>query len=293
MKKLNLFFAMFLMVTVGFMSSCTKNEVVAPTVVVEEVGSPSYEPGTTVSYKITISQPDEVALKTFAVTGATDASGVTSTEVADQLTDGTFAADTYSSVINYDLVIASDATAGTEYALLFTANNGEEGSETASVVVVDAPMKTNTITLGAQSNTVGGAAASFEGSVFTLSESAAKAAIIDILYYNGSKGAAIYAPTQSDIQGISGWNWSSWSVKNATRFVMATDSDFTGATSSSVETLASSASLDVAENLSVGSVVAFTTINDKSGIFKVTSLDDSSTGTITIEVKIQDTVATK
>jgi len=287
MKKLNLFFAMFLMVTAGFMTSCTDSEI-TPTVVVTEVGSPSYQTGTEVEYTVEVKTGNK-ELNTLTVTGAT---GTISGDDWDAASSK-FNAELTSATVTYKFTITE--AAGSEFDVTFEVSDDSEnvGTEPVAVVVAEAPMKMNTITLGAQTNSVGGAAASFEGSVFTLSESAAQAAIIDILYYNGSKGAAIYAPTQSDIQGISGWNWSSWSVKNATRFVMASDSDFTDATSSSVETLASSASLDVAENLAVGSVVAFTTINDKSGVFKVTSLDDSSTGTITIEVKIQDTVATK
>jgi len=302
MKKLNLFFAMFLMATAGLMTSCTQDDAVAPTVSVEVVGTPTYLPGETVQYKVILGTSNK-ELTTFTVSGAgsiqpASGSQVNYTEPADQWDSATakFVDDVTSVTVYYDVVIDAGLQSGQEFELNFEVGDDSQnkGSETATIVVASSgTLKTNNITLGAQSNNVGGAAASFEGSVFTLSQSASNASIIDILYYNGSKGAAIYAPTQSDIQGISGWNWSSWSVKNATRFVMASSSDFSDATSSSVETLASSASLDVAQNLSVGSVVAFTTINNKSGIFKVTSLDDSSTGTISIEVKIQDSASSK
>jgi len=274
------------MSSTSFLTSCSSYDCQhGPIISIDVIGNPTYELGSFVEYAITITTPNQ-ELSTISVYGAS--SGTISGDSWDE-TSKKFVSNTVQAEVNYRIQITEPVN--TEINLVFIVSDsfGCEGSETASITVREVQrIKTNTITLGAQSNTVGGAAASFEGSVFTLSESAAQAAIIDILYYNGSKGAAIYAPTQSDIQEISGWDWSNWSVKNATRFVMASKSDFTEATNSSIEAVASGASLDVVANLNLDDVVAFTTINDKSGVFKVTSLDDNSEGSITIEVKILD-----
>ena len=293
MKKLNLFFAMFLMVTAGIMTSCNKDSEIAPTVAVTVVGSPSYEVGTEVELSIAVATGNE-ELNTLAVTGAT---GTLSGDLWDDASSK-FVAATTEATVTYKFTITEPA--GTEFDVDFVISDDSENTATDAVtIVVAAPagdIKAFTVTLGDQAGSEGSSLNLATGDQYNSSTSAANAGSIDLIFYKGStNGSTLFAPAQAFSEGISDFlSLGTWSAKSNTTFKMATADDYDNASYSNVEGLSDGGD-HKANNLTGTEYIAFKTDAGLHGVIKVNSVvaRKDALGTTNISVKVQEPAASK
>ncbi len=153
------------------------------------------------------------------------------------------------------------------------------------------------IILGAQASTTGGSFATVDGMVYTLDMAKANSDKIDFLYFYGATNlATLAAPDDADaatvFTGANGLD--TWDVLNPTKFKTTTlsSADFDAITSSSqlvtVAVLPTQPNLSKANDLSVGDVLAFKTVEEKFGLIRVDAINGANNaGTIEITVKVQ------
>jgi hypothetical protein len=131
-----------------------------------------------------------------------------------------------------------------------------------------------------------------EGEVHLIGSANSNQSLIDMVYYYGSQNnATLCAPNDPTVNGGSG-NFDvceNWTQKNATTFGSTTisASDFDDIVNDTEISEISGLSATKMTALVVGNVIAFETQGNKKGLVKVTALENSNSGTITIEVKIQ------
>lgn len=173
------------------------------------------------------------------------------------------------------------------------ATDNEDNVESVSIDVQVADIALYTVVLmGAQSNADYGSTASLTtGEVFKITggEAANNSDMIDIVYYYGSRLAALYSPSQTDIQAVSAFNISSWNTINTTLLGESTLSatGFDDLTTAAEIAGAGTPDLDVIPDLAVDDVIVFETDGGKKGVFKVSELNTGASGDITISVKIE------
>ncbi len=168
------------------------------------------------------------------------------------------------------------------------------------IITVDASMGGNPINtyeailMGGLNNTeYGSFLDAEEGNVYLVGPATTNQAIIDIVYYYGSQNnATLCSPSDPSVNGGTG-NFDvcvNWTTKNATTFGTTT---ITGAEFDDIDN--DSELVDITGlsnskmiNLIVGNVIAFETVEGNIGLVKITALENSNSGTITVQVKIQE-----
>ncbi len=149
--------------------------------------------------------------------------------------------------------------------------------------------------VGAQGNaTLGSAFSTSTGSVYLKSAAKTNASKVDFIYYYDNTAKAEFI--SPNFAGTAYTDYvSGWSVKNATLFKDVTGTVSTTAFDQIVktdETLVTTHAADFpteqrVKDLVVGDVFAFKTAGNKLGLAKVTALTATTSGSITIEVKVQ------
>ncbi len=185
------------------------------------------------------------------------------------------------------------------YALMVTDKDGLTASQSV-VITVDAslaggPIDTYTaVLMGAQSNLdVGSFLDAQTGTVYLIGPATSNQSSIDIVYYYGSQNlATLTAPDDATVGGGAGnlALCASWTTKNGTRFGTAsvTAAEFENI-SNDIQILAQTGiSNSKKTQLAVGNVLSFLTVNGKKGLIKVSAITTGDTGSITIDVKIQE-----
>ncbi len=156
------------------------------------------------------------------------------------------------------------------------------------------------LTLGYQNNTSNGHYLdSRTGMIYNDSDVGGHESSVDIVAYyyvtSGNPSPTIACPAQSDIQA----NYpsiTSWPVKNITLYDYHT-SDYNLITAAQFDACTNDSLLVAAYNptyvnqkckfANTGKIIPFLTAAGKKGLIKVISADQSETGTITIEIKVQ------
>ncbi|NMB72529.1 MAG: hypothetical protein GYA22_10310 [Bacteroidales bacterium] len=146
-------------------------------------------------------------------------------------------------------------------------------------------------TLGAQSSSTGSFFASVDGTVMTLNQATSNQAKADFAYYYGDVNlATLAAPDDASLNGGTGnFTWcQSWTTKNQTRFALTTltTAEFDAATATTINALADPAESKVT-SLAQNKVIAFKTASCKKGLIKVASITTGASGSITLDVKVQ------
>lgn len=148
--------------------------------------------------------------------------------------------------------------------------------------------------LGAQSNAAGSSFATSTGKVYTKSEAQKNSSLVDfIYYYDDTNLAEIMSPSFAGTTGNLSWvASSSFATKNATKFkttsVTASEFDAIAKTDESlVVSTGTDLTLDRVTKLVTGNVFSFKTAAGKLGLAKVKALTSGNSGTITVEVKVQ------
>ncbi|MBN2613023.1 MAG: hypothetical protein JXB00_15825 [Bacteroidales bacterium] len=290
MKKINLFLLGLAAMGMAFFSSCEETETSGPSITIDNAS-----PVTAVGGSVTLTgeivaegKLDEVKL--FIVTDNDEqqfGSAYTSFSSGDITTTDN---------MNYNFrFTVTGLTESCKIKIQATDKDNLTSSKSIDVTVGSASGgEINSFTavlIGAQSNTTYGSALDADaGTVFKLAS--ATPADIDVLYYYGSTNKATFvAPDDETVTGASSdFTWTQdWGTKNQTRFGVssisstafdAIDDDtelvgITGLTASKVS------------NVAINNVIEFVTAGGKKGAFKVTALNASASGTVTINVKIQ------
>jgi hypothetical protein len=201
---------------------------------------------------------------------------------------------------NYDLHAFALASVGTE-TWTFTIYDSNGGSAATSLTITttlpnpSGPINTySTKIMGAQISSSGNFFASSNGTVYLLADAKTNSALIDWAYfYDAINQGTLAAPT--DTAAIAAYNNGAngipnWSVRNATLFKLVTVPYFwTDIVNDSIIVIEnkSGVTLSKINNLSVGNLIAFKTAAGKEGMIRVDALTPDVTGTITIDVKVQ------
>jgi hypothetical protein len=184
---------------------------------------------------------------------------------------------------------------GTNYiSIEVTDKQGNVETKSYTVEVTAAINTYSAILLGSYSAEVGSFFSTSTGSVYTQADAKTNSNSIDFVYYYGTTNlATIAAPDESGAESIydnTSTGLQTWSTQNSTKFVMSSvttsefddmedDIDISGDTN-----VNNSAVTALEEN----DVVAFTTADDKDGLFKVISITGTGgSSTIEIEVKVK------
>ena len=195
----------------------------------------------------------------------------------------------------------------------FTVPTDEIGSVNASIIVTDkdGQVETKTFTIEVESNiatyeavllgsqdseTLGSFYSTVTNEVYTIADAAENSDLIDFVYFYGSsRKATIGAPDDEvGVQDVFG-TVANWETKNNTLFNLADlqPDEFYEITDSSelIELTADSQGwINRVTFLAEGDIVEFVTVDGKSGVFIVTSIEGETYGSeskITIEVKIE------
>ncbi len=208
--------------------------------------------------------------------------------------------DTYT----YKDTLAKSNEAGTSLSMELIVTDSKDNNKTHSFSIyvkeADAPagpIKSFTaILMGAQDNAdYGSALDAYNNNVYFISgdEDKNNSSDIDLLYYyGGSNYATIVAPDDETVTGGSNdFTWTDdWGTKNPTRFMTSdvTVSEFDNMDDDSEISTLSGMDKSKITNLSIDDIIAFKTANEKKGLIKVVDLDENSSGTIKIDVKIQE-----
>ncbi|UCH15741.1 MAG: hypothetical protein JSV22_07180 [Bacteroidales bacterium] len=184
------------------------------------------------------------------------------------------------------------------YTLIVTDKDGLSASQSVVITVDPAlagnPIHTYTAILmaGLENNEYGSFLDAETGTVYKYDGATSNPGLIDMVYYYGSQNNATFcAPSDPTVNGGAG-NFStcvSWSTKNTTLFGSSniTASEFDNIVSDVEISVITGLSETKKTDLAVGHVASFETVGGKKGLVKVTACDYSNTGTITIDVKIQ------
>jgi hypothetical protein len=204
-------------------------------------------------------------------------------------------------------VVTTAAQAGKSFNFFVEVTDVKGGfkSRSVTVKVLDntppppPPAGVNTFTvilMGAQENANGSFADLDAGRTFKISEAPASSALIDIGYYFSTAagtGAVLASPSSSFLSGAFP-SVGNWSKRNKTKIytVTANAADFNGIGSNDgakINTFVSAGSLLSEERITglvADRVVGFETEAGKRGLILVKSVQGTTAGTITIDVKI-------
>jgi hypothetical protein len=199
-----------------------------------------------------------------------------------------------------DISIGANPNAGTEnFTFLITDKDGQskELSFVITTVDVSGPGPINTFSMkimGAQGSATGSSFASIDGSVYGGAEAKTNAAKVDWLYFFGASNlATIAAPDDADAAAVftnATYGLQTWSVLNSTRFKRVTDAiDWNAITDDAIIVAQTATGVDQTKvnNLDITDILAFQTVGGKKGLIRVEEILGTSTGTITISVKVQ------
>lgn len=308
---LSLFVAIAFIASVGFLSSCGGDEDAdPPTVSITVVGSPSYEVGDTVTYKIVIGSNAD--LKTFAASAdvtAASGSGVTETSPSESLEDGEFEKNLTSVTVNYEYIIPSYVAVDTEITVSFTVTDKETTTtesatpftvQETTVIEKNGPVSIFTdiqMEIAGSTGDNNFSCASIDGNTYSYNDGAASTGIqetIDLIFIPVTlTSAKIVSPDDATVNS----SLSGWTIKNSTTFydVTVTDDDWDAITEnddSKIVELVTGTTVDDVD-VSEGIYIAFETDAGKKGILKITDYDQGNTSswtddTITITIKVQE-----
>jgi hypothetical protein len=198
---------------------------------------------------------------------------------------------TTSDNINYDFTLGiTDLTAETTIKITAIDKDAQEVSESIVIQVTEGTISSFTaILLGGQTNAEPSCLDANTGTRYSVNQSAS-ADVIDFVYYYGATNlATIAAPNDPSVNGtgVNALNWTNdWDPQNATLFG---SSSLVFATVTYAELSAITGLTDSKENeLAIDDVIAFQTVDGKKGIAVVTDLTTGTSGSITLNVKIQE-----
>lgn len=298
MKRLSFLFAIILMASMPFFTSCGKDPATDVKPTINFIGGTGYT-----SQDVTLKAGETLKVGISAFSNASSKAKLKSFKIVRTFNNVPFTAldSTLNSTDAFNITIESFAypTAGVErWAFTITDKDGEFSEISFNVTTTSGGQITSYTQkiLGSYDNaTIGSSFASSDGTVYSLANAKTNAAKIDWMYYYGATNLATLAsPNDATVAEIftSATNGpATWSVRNDTKFDKVTLP--TGLTWDNITTdaeiviLASGVSKTKVTALTVGQIVAFKTVTGKQGLIKVEAITGTGAGSITYSVKVQ------
>ncbi len=303
MKRLSFLFAILVMASVPFFTSCSKDTTTAdvkPTI--NFIGGTGFTSG-----DVTLNAGDAIKVGISAFSNSSSKAKLKNLKVVRTFNNTPFVAldSTFSTTDAFNITLESFAypAAGTErWTFTITDKDGESAeisfNITTTTTSAGGPIKSyNQVILGSYDNSAYGSSfASSDGTVYTLANAKTNAAKIDWMYYYGAtNNATLASPNDATVTEIftSSTNGpSTWSVRNDTRFAKVNlPSGLTWdsiTTDLEIITLATGISDTKTNLLTAGQIVAFNTVAGKKGLIKIESITGTGAGSITYSVKVQE-----
>jgi hypothetical protein len=296
MKKLSLLFAILLVASATFFTSCSKDTTTTPPTIMLNAGT---------GYTATdVSVPVNTALKIGVIANSTTGKltnlkvSQTISGVTTNISDNTFATPT--ATHNEDFEMTASPVAGVvTLTFRITADDGEYAEASLTITTTSAPINTYTaVLLGGQENpNLGSFYSTIDNAVMKLAAARSNSQTVDMVYYYGTTNhASIVAVSDNQLQGVPSFvECASWPTQNETKFKLTTGVDWSTITDES-GILANATDLTVTHinQLAVGDIVSFQTATtssnpSKKGMYKVMEVNGTGGAdrSITIEVKIQ------
>jgi hypothetical protein len=292
MKKLNFNLGLGVLGLAMFFTSCSKDNAIGPSIEVTsdvEVVAPA-------NSLITISwraNAGDANLKTFTIK-----EGNAAIVDEDGINWNAFEIPSANNEAYIGSARVAIGTTATSFELIATDKDGLTASKTINVTIEQAtgnPINSYTaILMGGQGNTtVGSYLDADAGQVYLKAAAITNQALIDVVYYYGTTNlATLCAPNDATVNGGSG-NLTLCedftTIKNATKFGTSTitGAQFTAMTDDVLLSAITGLSATKMSSVAVGSFISFETAGGKKGVIKVANITTGSTGTITLEVKVQ------
>jgi len=295
MKKSNYFFAIVLMASVVFLTSCETDPTATPPTLLFNA-SPGFTTGD-------VSVPVNSVLQIGIIASATSSnlSHFSITQTANSQTTTLLDSTISAAQFSQNFTITSAPVAGS-VTLTFTVSQSDGESAALSITITTTAPVAGPITnytgkiLGSYDNTTYGSSfASADGTVYKMPEAKANAAKIDWMYFYGTTDLSTIASPKDPTAGLVFTDpvngLSKWSVLNDTRFAIVTlPSGVTWdniTTDAEIIPLASGATATKASALTVGKIVSFKTVTGKMGLMKIEAITGTGSGSITYSVKVQ------
>ncbi|GAO29504.1 hypothetical protein [Geofilum rubicundum] len=183
------------------------------------------------------------------------------------------------------------------FAFEVTDNKGNTETRAFTFEVVSAAGEINSYEaklLGSYTASAGSFYSSTNNTVYSQADAKANYELIDFVYFYGNTGFATIAAPNHD-GAISVYNnatngLATWTARNATKFkiTLLGQTEFDGIEDDALIVAEENISNSSASQLAEGDVVAFTTVDDKQGLFLVKEVTGTGgASTITIQVKVQ------
>jgi hypothetical protein len=297
MKKLSFLFAILVIASATFFTSCSKDASTTPPTIMLNAG-----PGYTAA---DVSVPVNTVLKIGVIANSTTGKltnlkiSQTISGMSTTILDSTFTAK---DALNEDFTITASPVAGVvKLTFRITADDSEYAEASLTITTTSAPINTYTaILLGGQLNpNLGSFYSTGDNAVMKVAIASASPAKVDFGFYYGTVNhATISAPSDEDMTLVKNFEViANWIPRNATKMkLITTPLDWSTITDES-GILANATDLTETKipDLAVDKIVAFETASTstnpgKKGLFKVIELNGTTIGTdreIKIEVKIQ------
>lgn len=288
MKKLNLFLGLGAIALSLFFTSCEEEVNPAPVISYDQASPVALAAGETsaVLTGTIVAEANLSEVKLFQVTDLSEQQLAT-------ITSFTSGEITTTDDVNYNFRF--EITGITEdVTIKITATDKDDQVSSKSIEITSSGAALSSFTavlMGAQSNLTTGSYLDAEtGEVYLQSGAESNSGLIDMVYYFGSTNeATLTAPDDVTVNGGAG-NLSlcaGFSTKNATRFGASSlsSTEFDAATSADVADISVSNSKMI--QLAQGDVIEFETDGGKKGLIKVASISTGTSGSITIDVKIE------
>ena len=294
MKKIK-FLALIMLAGALVFTSCKKDDeetaTALPTITFQN-GNNSLEFTGTENIDVNIDFTAEAKVSTFKLTFLGD-SLIDKTDDYKGKTSGTWRFERSSTEINADIAASSDGTVKYVFTLVDKDNNTKSAIYTVTTPAQAGAIKSYTaVLMGAQSNNAGSYYDVSENNVYTQDNADANPELIDFVHYYGSTHkSTVCAPNDATVNGGSGNLdlYTNWATKNATLYGVVTGVDFSAITDDTeIVAHKSDATASITDQLAVGTVVEFKTVDGKFGMFKVTAVETDDSGSITIDVKVQE-----
>lgn len=284
MKRLGLVLISIALVVGGFFTSCTKDEGVDALVSIKSSTDTTVSAGASFVISWDARKGDanmkKVSItKNDAVLADWNQKDIPSGSSDQYISQATLTADVNAGIYTYKVVI-------------YDSNNNIIGSGSVKVTV-KAAGEINSYTsrlLAAQGVTgTGSSLATTNGTVYLATDAASNSSLIDLIYYfnSGTEASSIYSPKAL---AAAGGMSSGWTKKNDTKFVKVTmtAAEF-DAVANDIPILTKAVNLTEVKlfTLAVDNVFAFKTEAGKYGLVKVKNIVTGTSGSITIDVKVQ------
>jgi len=290
MKKLSFVFAMALLASMPFLTSCNK-DTTPPTM--NFIGGGDY-----ISADVSVVANSAIKAGVNAQSGSSKLTRFqivrTFNNIPTTVLDSVISTETFNITVEG---FARDEAGVERWSFTITDKDGETATLAFNVTTTVGSIKSYTEKiLGSYDNaTLGSSFASADGTIYKLAEAKANAAKIDWMYFYGATNqATLAAPNDPDaIDVFSGSNGpDTWSVKNATKFAKVTfpaGTTWDGITNDiPIINLASGVAESKVNMLTVGQIVAFKTAAGKMGLIKIEAITGTGAGSITYSVKVQE-----